>query len=312
MKHSESLYDALTKDEDLQLPPKLDIAKLAAKEGSLSSKQDTLQKLVEEKTNAWMPRVASSDEKEESNAIQKRNEQTLQLAQEVELDLDALDKILNLKREGQKLYAQKMYVEALGRFEEALQVLPGDLEIMYYHALCCFQLKNYRRALMEFREIDKLDKGTTLPNLEKLISLSLVRLNQLKEAEEYLKEVLKHKKRDNQLMNILVYVLERQDKLEEAKTYARKILESEPENPNANNSLAWILYRQNGNLTDALNYVRQALLVEQNNPAYLDTLAMIYLKLNKQDLAVETLKKALALAPGNEEILTHISKLLAV
>jgi len=297
-------------DKELKLPPKLDMMKKtveAKPDTSLINKQKVLQNAIQEKKK----NVSAYDLSANAPRLEKRAAFAIHQG-EVELDLSEIDKILSLKDDAKKLFKNGKYLEALRRFEQAIQLLPGDIDLIYYEALCLMHLGNLKKSEQIFEELIKIDVSRSLVNLPKVYTITLLKQSKFSMAEKYLKVFLETQRYDTQAMNMLAYALERQDKLEEAEKMTEKILKDEPSNPNACNSMAYIYLRRNKNLNDALRYAKQALLSEPQNPAYLDTLGMILQKKGNSDSARKALQKALNLDPKNAEILSHLTDLLKI
>lgn len=224
-----------------------------------------------------------------------------------ELSLQQVEELSRIKNEAKRAYRRKDFVLALARFEDATTVVPGDLEFSYYQALCLFQLHQWDHAEQMFRRIMELDELRLLPDVRKLLALTLLKRKKFAEAESLLTEATRDRKGDLQLMNMLGYCLERQNKLFEAEKVLARVIENDPENANGLNSLAYVYCRLEKNYTDALNMVKKALTKEPKNASYLDTLGMLYANRGNSAAARKTLKRALEHAPGNSEIIAHLT-----
>lgn len=224
-----------------------------------------------------------------------------------ELSLQQVEELSRIKNEAKRAYRRKDFVQALARFEDANTIVPGDLEFSYYQALCFFQLHQWDRAEEIFRRILELDELRLLPDVRKLLALTLLKRKKFAEAESILTEATRDRKSDLQLMNMLGYCLERQNKLFEAEQILSRVIEHDPENANGLNSLAYVYCRLEKNYTEALGMVKKALTKEPKNPSYLDTLGMLYANRGNTAAARKTLKRALEYAPGNPEILSHLT-----
>jgi Flp pilus assembly protein TadD len=226
-----------------------------------------------------------------------------------ELSLQQIEELSRIKLEAKRAYRRKDFVQALARLEDATTIVPGDLEFSYYQALCLFQLNQWERAEEMFRRIMELDELRLLPDVRKLLALTLLKRKKLSEAEAILIEATRDRKDDLQLLNMLGYCLERQNKLAEAEKVLLRLLEKDPENANGLNSLAYVYCRLKKNYTDALGMVKKALAKEPKNACYLDTLGMLYANRGNTAAARKTLKRALEYSPGNPEILAHLASL---
>ncbi|MCS6972291.1 MAG: tetratricopeptide repeat protein [Turneriella sp.] len=226
-----------------------------------------------------------------------------------ELSLQQVEELTRIKQEARRAYRRKDFVQALARFSDALAIVPGDLEFSYYQALCLFQLHQWERAEELLRQVVEQDELRLLPDVRKLLALTLLKRKKFAEAEKLLSEAVRDYKDDTQLMNMLGYCLERQDKLAEAEKVLLRLLDCDPENPNGLNSLAYIYCRLQKNYTEAIAMVKKALAKEPRNPAYLDTLGMLYARRGNHAAARKMLKQALEYAPGNPEIMAHLTQL---
>lgn len=225
-----------------------------------------------------------------------------------ELSLNEVEELSRIKAEAKRAYRRKDFVQALARFDDALAILPGDLEFSYYQALCLFQLHQWDKAEELFERIAELDELRLLPDVRKMLALTLLKRRKFIEAENVLIEATRDRKNDAQLMNMLGYALERQNKLIEAERVLGNLMDKDPENVNGMNSLAMVYCRLEKNYTEALQLVKRALAKEPRNAYYLDTLGMLYATRGNRTAAKKTLQKALEYAPGHPEIVSHLSR----
>jgi Flp pilus assembly protein TadD len=226
-----------------------------------------------------------------------------------ELSIAQVEELSRLKAEAKRSYRRKDFVQALARFQDATAIMPGDLEFSYYQALCLFQLHQWDKAEDMFRKIMELDELRLLPDVRKMLSLTLLKRRKYAEAEQVLTEAARDRKGDMQLMNMLGFALEKQNKLVEAERVLARLIESDPDNSNGMNSLAFVYCRLEKNYSEALQLVKKALTKEPKNAFYLDTLGMLYANRGNTAAARKTLKKALEYAPGHPEILAHLTRI---
>lgn len=245
----------------------------------------------------------------EAEALEKINKVS---NDSLELDLEDLEKVSQLKKDGLVYYRKKMYLEALNLFEKATTILPGDLELLYYEALCLYHLKNLERALTILKQLHELDEAGSLRNLPRLLALVYLKMKDYDRALEHLKAVRKIRPDDVQILSMLGYALERLNELDEAVPVLKKALEIDETNANAANSLAYVYTRQKKNFQKAHELISLALRKEPDNPAYLDTLGMLLFHRGNATSARQALKKALKIAPKNSEILNHLSEILNI
>jgi Flp pilus assembly protein TadD len=226
-----------------------------------------------------------------------------------ELSLQQVEELSRIKSEAKRAYRRKDFVQALARFEDAAQIVPGDLEFSYYEALCLFQLHQWDKAEELFIKIIELDELRLLPDVRKVLALTLLKRRKFAEAETILNEATRDRRGDMQLLNMLGYALEKQNKLMEAERVLSRLIENEPDNTNCMNSLAFVYCRLEKNYTEALTLVKKALARDPKNASYLDTLGMIYANRGNTAAARKTLKRALEFAPGHPEIMAHLTRI---
>jgi Flp pilus assembly protein TadD len=73
----------------------------------------------------------------------------------------------------------------------------------------------------------------------------------------------------------------------------RKVLESNPKNPSALNYLGYMLADRNVRLNEALEMIRQAVELDPNNGAYLDSLGWVYFRQGDLEQAENYLRRAI-------------------
>jgi tetratricopeptide (TPR) repeat protein len=125
--------------------------------------------------------------------------------------------------EAELLNKKKDYVAAFDLLAEALEEMPGQVELLYARALVAEQL------------------------------------DRLEVLEADLRAVLQSNPDDANALNALGYTLADRypDRLEEAKRYLERALELKPDEPAVLDSFGWLLYRM-GDLEGALRYLRRA------------------------------------------------------
>lgn len=226
-----------------------------------------------------------------------------------DITLDQLEEVAELKQKAIKKYQRKNYIDALKFLEDAVKILPEDLEILYYEALCLIQLNNHERALIIIRQIKEWDENNVLPALDKITAFLLLKTENYQEARKILQYAIDGNPFDTHLLNMLAYSYEKEKNYREAEHVLNQILKMDPKDANACNSMAYIYYIQNKDIHKAVDFSRAALKKEPNNPAYLDTFGMLLYKQGKVDAAKKALKKAYSLNPKSAEINEHIQYL---
>ncbi len=104
---------------------------------------------------------------------------------------------------------------------------------------------------------------------------------------------------------------ERQKHYTAAEAEFRKALAAAPNNPMTLNYLGYMMADHNMNLDEALKFVQQAVLLDPQNGAYLDSLGWAHVKLGQYALAEENLQKASERMPDDPTVHDHLGELYA-
>ncbi len=220
-----------------------------------------------------------------------------------------LDNVQEIRRDALTLYNRGNYEGALSKIEDAIRVLPGDLELNYFQAQCLFRLGNLNRVEVILKNLMKMDESADFIQLPRMLAYTLLKEEKLREADKFLREAMMSYPDDMQLKHMFGFCCERQKKYQMAEAMFNQILNVEPDHPNAHNSLAYVYYLQKKELHAASMHVQRALAHNQNNPAYLDTYGVILGALGDMAAARTMLQKALKIAPKNKVIQDHINNL---
>jgi tetratricopeptide (TPR) repeat protein len=101
-------------------------------------------------------------------------------------------------------------------------------------------------------------------------------------------------------------VYERQKKFDLAEEQFKKVLAVDPLNDAASNYLGYMLADRGVRLDESVRYIKDALKIEPNNGAYLDSLGWAYHKMKRNDAAQVSLEKAVKLIPNDPTIREHL------
>lgn len=105
---------------------------------------------------------------------------------------------------------------------------------------------------------------------------------------------------------VLASANRRSGNIEKAIALVEESLQMSPDNPMAMNNLGFMLLEVGRDSDRAISLIRRAVRVDPRNSAYLDSLGLAYLKRGNPDLALEKLRRALALNPVSVVILEHL------
>lgn len=174
--------------------------------------------------------------------------------------------------------------EALALMEEPLLTNPRDAAAWFFYAVINNRAERYPEAAAAFKETEALaklfaDGGTAALDAAFYFNYGAA--------------------------------CERSGDYAKAEMLLAKAIRLDPENGEAFNYLAYMWAEKGVKLDQAREYVGQALDLEPDNGAYLDTLGWILFKEQKYEPALEYIQNACALLPDDPTVLDHLGDALA-
>lgn len=148
-------------------------------------------------------------------------------------------------------------------------------------------------------------------NIDIYVNLSQIYLQTEKysEAEKILRRA-EDKKLDGERVKFqLATIYERQKDFDRAESLFKEVLKDNPKNAVVLNYIGYMLADRGVRLDEAVKYVEEALALDPNNGAYLDSLGWAFYKLNQLDKAEEYLLKAVEIVKNDPTIHDHIGDL---
>jgi tetratricopeptide (TPR) repeat protein len=216
---------------------------------------------------------------------------------------------VKLFERGQNAHAKGDLSRALALYEGALKLRPEFPEAEYQRGVALVALDRSTEAETAFIHVIDLRKDWALP-LSALGNL-LARLARDKEAESFLRRALQLGAKDPVTLDSLSAVRARAGDKDEALTLARAATDDESASASP---WAWrgAMERATGNKDAALTSLNRALQIEPKYVAALRERAELRLDAADYQPAIEDLKTALSLKPGEKEIslrLAHVYEL---
>jgi Flp pilus assembly protein TadD len=89
----------------------------------------------------------------------------------------------------------------------------------------------------------------------------------------------------------------------------KELLKENPKNANVLNYIGYMLADRGVRLQEAVQYVKEALELEPNNPAYLDSLGWAFFKLNDLENAEKYLLQAVGMTKNDPTMYDHLGDL---
>lgn len=182
-----------------------------------------------------------------------------------------------------------------------------DSEIFYYMGLCYTRLSDYESAVDCFHNSLQHDENL-LRIFQTRMVLSYLYLinNHLSSAEFQLMKLYDGGYESPRLFSLMGYLKWRQGKVQPAIQFYKKAIAMEPDNCNALNSLGFILADNSQDLLEAEKACRRAVSINSGSPAYWDSLAWACYKQRKKSDALFFMRKALLLDSNNPVIKEHL------
>lgn len=151
-------------------------------------------------------------------------------------------------------------------------------------------------------------KEVPSPELAVRLHFALRADNQGGEADKFAADWLKQHPKDVAFMLYLGDLFSAKKDYEKAAGYYRNLLEIHPNNVIALNNLAWVTGQTKG--SKAIEYAERANKLAPNQPAFMDTLAMLLAEKGEYAKALELLNQALKLQPLATSIRLNLAKVL--
>jgi tetratricopeptide (TPR) repeat protein len=208
----------------------------------------------------------------------------------------------------------KQWPQATAVAKEAVQKMPGDRDL---RMVLDAQLADNGEVDKSIGDVKSFLKGGP-EDREVYIRLSIIytRAKRWKEAMDALAQAEKLATKPDEKAYVSFLrgdVYQRQKMYDEADTEFRKVLSlvspADPQTAATLNYLGYMNADRGVKLEESLSFVKQALVLEPNNGAYLDSLGWVYFKLGKYDLAEESLNKAAVHMGADPTVQEHLGDL---
>jgi tetratricopeptide (TPR) repeat protein len=208
----------------------------------------------------------------------------------------------------------KQWPQATAAAKEAVQKMPGDRDLRMVLDSQLADMGQQDQAIADVRSM--LKGGAEDRDIYVRLGIIYTRAKRWNDALEALAkaEQLSTKNEDKAYVYFLRGDLyQRQKMFDQAEVQFQKVLSmTPPTDPQAAATLNYLGYMnadRGVKLDESLNYIKQALAFEPNNPAYLDSLGWAYFKLGKYDLAEDNLNKAASHMGSDPTVQEHLGDL---
>ena len=212
-------------------------------------------------------------------------------------------------QEGVKFFRMRNWEKALKEFlskETTGFTTEEKMELAYYLGLCYTKLKKYDEALIFLEQV--VTSGSDILRVfqcRMTLAYIYIITKRIKMAEYELKRLQSSGLESPLLYNALAYAAWVQKQNKNAIELYEKTLEIDSNNATAMNSMGYILADTGLDTMRALRLCRKAVDMKPENAAYNDSLGWAYFKSGEIVEARTWLRRALELAPHEEEIQKH-------
>ena len=208
----------------------------------------------------------------------------------------------------------KQWPQATAAAKEAVQKMPDDRELRMVLDAQLADTGEADKAIADVRSLLKGDPADRDVYLR--LGIMYSRVKRWKDAEAALAQAEQLSSKIDDKASVWFLrgdTLQRQKKFDEAEAEFRKVLasipSSDPQSAATLNYLGYMNADRGVKLEESLNYIKQALVFDPNNGAYLDSLGWVYFKLGKYDLAEENLTKAAVHMDSDPTVQEHLGDL---
>ena len=205
---------------------------------------------------------------------------------------------------GTSLLEQGNYSKLLEEMEHAHKALPNDSRMYLLQGLALTRMDKQEDAVPPLKKAYDLNPKD-IPTLSTL-ALTLDGLHRFKESDRLYEEGLTLDPKSALLLNNYGYSLaERGLQLQRALEMSKQAITVEPENSAYLDTYGCILYLLK-NYTDAAAYIEKSIATGKASAVVYEHLGDVYLKLGRNERAMELWKKALELDPKNDSVKNKI------
>jgi len=208
----------------------------------------------------------------------------------------------------------KQWPQATAVAKEAVQKMPNDRDLRMVLDAQLADTGEFDKSVADIRSM--LKGGPEDREVYLRLGIIFTRAKRWDDALQALAkaEQLSTKSDDKAYVSFLRGDLyQRQKMFDQAETEFKKVLAvtapSDPQSAATLNYLGYMNADRGVKLDESLNFVKQALSLDPNNGAYLDSLGWVYFKLGKYDLAEENLTKAEAHMGTDPTVQEHLGDL---
>eukprot|EP00735_Rhodelphis_limneticus_P006966 TRINITY_DN19443_c0_g1::TRINITY_DN19443_c0_g1_i1::g.17063::m.17063 TRINITY_DN19443_c0_g1::TRINITY_DN19443_c0_g1_i1::g.17063 ORF type:complete len:409 (+),score=37.38,sp/Q96RK4/BBS4_HUMAN/53.54/6e-136,TPR_11/PF13414.1/3,TPR_11/PF13414.1/1.1e-12,TPR_11/PF13414.1/1.3e-09,TPR_11/PF13414.1/2.2e-08,TPR_11/PF13414.1/8e-12,TPR_11/PF13414.1/0.00013,TPR_11/PF13414.1/0.05,TPR_2/PF07719.12/1.2e+03,TPR_2/PF07719.12/0.28,TPR_2/PF07719.12/0.00044,TPR_2/PF07719.12/1e-05,TPR_2/PF07719.12/5.6e-05,TPR_2/PF07719.12 len=199
----------------------------------------------------------------------------------------------NIKQVGRSLYLLGRHKNAIDVYEEAQKLAPEDWELFHNKGLCYMYLKQYDKAIKEFRRANSIQRhDATFMQLGKVYTLQ----ENYKQAIDVYLEALEHSPENPEILTTIGLLFLRSGENFRAFEFLGNSLTHDPKNPKTILAAGSII-QDHSDMDVALIKYRVAAVQTPNSAQLWNNIGMCFFGKQRYVAAIACLKKALYLDP---------------
>lgn len=192
---------------------------------------------------------------------------------------------------------------------EFLKIKPEQLFFEDSRALVAYLFQSeqdYERSVIVAKEL--LSQRPEHPPYLNLLASMYMQASKKRDAVDIMEKLVQLSPNDAKLLFSTAVLYDEIGEKQKCVNYMERALEINPNNANTLNYLAYSYAEAGTNLPKAARLIKKALSIEGENSYYVDTLGWVYYKMNKLNIAIKEIRRALDLSPNDAVILEHLAK----
>lgn len=197
--------------------------------------------------------------------------------------------------------------KALALGKEQYESNPGEINLGLVYARTLADAGKTKEGVEILQKMLQADPS----NIDIYVNLSQIYLQGKKysEAEKILRRAEDRQLDSERVKFQLGTIYERQKDFDKAESIFKEVLKENPKNAVVLNYIGYMLADRGIRLEEAVKYVEEALALDPNNGAYLDSLGWAFYKLNELEKAERYLLKAVEIVKNDPVVHDHLGDL---
>ena len=205
--------------------------------------------------------------------------------------------------------SKKKYHSAIEILIKAINKFPNEISLSFNLAKILSEIEEYSKAEKYYRYT--LSINPNYRSAKHAMAMMYEEMNNFLRSDSLFQDIIKQNKDDAIGQNDYAYIIAEREIVNEedlfyALNLAKNALNIEPENVAFLDTVGWIYYKL-GNYNKAFEYIHKSLTIDEENLVILEHLGDVYIKLNKSSEALKIYKRILKRDKKNKLIMEKIN-----